>query len=271
MQYHNPHQRAPKVVRAAAGAKAALPTREEVLAFIGGAPAPNGERAPARVTKRDIARAFGVKGEAKAELKLLIKDLQAEGAIARGRKSLQSQGRLPTLVVADIAELDRNGELIAKPAEWSEDAPPPRILMRRSRAKRDRAPAPGLGARVLDASRVRFRRRADGARLFGPGDQDPRQGQGARFRRLSRCGPTARAARFRSRSEARRASISCPPAWPARRGTAISSRVEPLREGRLALPSARVVETIGSVKSERAVSLIALATHHIPHVFSPPR
>jgi hypothetical protein len=50
---------------------AALPTREEVIAYIGGAPAPNGERAPGRVTKRDIARAFSVKGEAKAELKLL--------------------------------------------------------------------------------------------------------------------------------------------------------------------------------------------------------
>ena len=124
---------------------AALPSREELIAFIGGAPSPDGERAPARVTKRDIARAFGVKGEAKAELKLLIKDLQAEGALARGRKSLAVEGRLPTLVVADIAELDRNGELIAKPAEWGEDAPPPRILVRRSRGKRDSAPAPGLG------------------------------------------------------------------------------------------------------------------------------
>ena len=45
--------------------------------------------------------------------------------------------------------------------------------------------------------------------------------------------------------------------------------IEPLREARLGLPSARVVETLGSVKSEKAVSLIALATHHIPHVFSP--
>ena len=89
------------------------------MAFIGGAPAPNGERAPARVTKRDVARAFGVKGEAKAELKLILKDLQAEGAVARGRKALTVQGRLPSLVVADIAERDRDGELIARPAEWS--------------------------------------------------------------------------------------------------------------------------------------------------------
>src|SRR5271166_698690 len=45
--------------------------------------------------------------------------------------------------------------------------------------------------------------------------------------------------------------------------------IEPLRESRFGPPSARVVESLGSVKSERAVSLIALATHHIPHVFSP--
>ena len=45
--------------------------------------------------------------------------------------------------------------------------------------------------------------------------------------------------------------------------------IEPLREGRFGLPNARVVESLGSVKSERAVSLIALATHHIPHAFSP--
>jgi ribonuclease R len=112
---------------------AALPSREEVIAFIGGAPAPNGEKAPARVTKRDIARAFGVKGEAKSELKLLIKDLQAEGAVARGRKALAVEGRLPSLVVADISERDRDGELIAKPVEWVGDDPPPRIFVRRPR------------------------------------------------------------------------------------------------------------------------------------------
>src|SRR5271163_4178356 len=133
---------------------AAMPSREEVIAYIGGAPAPDGGRAPARVTKRDIARAFGVKGDAKAELKLLIKDLQAEGAIARGRKALTVEGRLPSLVVADIAVRDRDGELIATPAEWSGEGPAPRIVVRRPRAKRERAPAPGLGARVL--MRVEF-------------------------------------------------------------------------------------------------------------------
>ena len=89
----------------------ALPSRDEILAFLSGAPAPNGVKAPARATKRDVARAFGVTGEAKTELKLLIKDLEADGAITRGRKILQRQGRLPAMVVADIFDRDRDGDL----------------------------------------------------------------------------------------------------------------------------------------------------------------
>jgi len=268
LQYHNPHQRAPKVVGAAAEAKAALPSREELIAFIGGAPAPDGERAPARVTKRDIARAFGVKGEAKAELKLLIKDLQAEGAIARGRKSLEVEGRLPTLVVADIAEFDRNGELIAKPAEWSKDSPPPRILVRRSRGKRDSAPAPGLGARVL--MRVEF---DSGAGPTAPAYSgrvikilDKIKARSFAVYRVAADG-SGRALPVEKRASGREYFIPTGMAGEARDGDLVA--VEPLREGRFGPPSARVVETIGSVKSERAVSLIALATHHIPHVFSP--
>jgi len=268
LQYHNPHQRAPKVVGAAAEAKAALPSREELIAFIGGAPAPDGERAPARVTKRDIARAFGVKGEAKAELKLLIKDLQAEGAIARGRKSLEVEGRLPTLVVADIAEFDRNGELIAKPAEWSKDSPPPRILARRSRGKRDSAPAPGLGARVL--MRVEF---DSGAGPTAPAYSgrvikilDKIKARSFAVYRVAADG-SGRALPVEKRASGREYFIPAGMAGEARDGDLVA--VEPLREGRFGPPSARVVETIGSVKSERAVSLIALATHHIPHVFSP--
>ena len=222
---------------------AALPTREEVIAYIGGAPAPNGERAPARVTKRDIARAFGVKGEAKAELKLLIKDLQAEGAVARGRKALTVEGRLPSLVVADIAELDRDGELIAKPVEWTgDDAARRAFSCAVPRETRPRA-GPGRRGAGVDAGRVRPRRRPEGARLFRPGGQDPRQDEGARLRRLSR-----RGGRIGTRAPGRearggRANFSCPRAWPAKRKDGDLVAIEPLREGRLGLPPARVVET----------------------------
>lgn len=127
----------------------ALPSRDEVLAFLSGAPAPNGVKPPARVTKRDVARAFGVKGAARTELKLLIKDLESDGAVTRGRKVLRRKGVLPAMVVADIVERDRDGELIARPVDWAETGEPPRIRVRSPRLKREKAPAPGIGARVL--------------------------------------------------------------------------------------------------------------------------
>ena len=247
---------------------AALPSREEVVAFIGGAPAPNGERAPGRVTKRDIARAFGVKGEAKAELKLLIKDLQAEGAVARGRKALTVQGRLPSLVVADISERDRDGELIAKPVEWDSSEPTPRILVRRSGTKRDRSPAPSVGARVL--------MRVD----FDPDSASKAPAYSGRVVKIldkmkarafavyrSAADGSGRAAPVDKKGAAREFVVPAGMAGEAKDGDLVA--IEPLREGGLGFPPARVVEIIGSVKSERAVSLIALETHHIPHVFSP--
>jgi ribonuclease R len=245
---------------------AALPTREEVIAYIGGATAPNGERAPARVTKRDIARAFGVTGGAKAELKLLIKDLQNEGAVAHGRKALTVEGRLPSLVVADIAEKDRYGELIAKPVEWTGDDPAPRILVRRPSVKRDRAPAPGLGARVL--MRVDFDPGAKAAAYSGRVVKILNKMRARAFAvyRTAADG-SGHALPVDKKAAGREFMVPAGMAGDAKDGDLVA--IEPLREGRLGLPPARVVETIGSVKSERAVSLIALETHHIPHVFSP--
>src|SRR6202789_1038881 len=269
LQNQKIRRRSESAVPGAVEAKAAaLPTREEVIAYIGGAPAPNGERAPARVTKRDIARAFGVKGAAKGDLKLLIKDLQAEGAVAHGRKALSIEGRLPSLVVADIAEKDRYGELIAKPVEWTGEEPAPRILVHRPRVKRDRAPAPGVGERVL--MRVEFDPNAGSKAPAYSGRVvkilDKMKARTFAVYRSVADG-SGRASRVERRAAGREYVIPAGMAGEARDGDLVA--IEPLREGRLGLPPARVVETIGSVKSERAVSLIALEMHHIPHVFSP--
>ncbi|MBV8796567.1 MAG: RNB domain-containing ribonuclease, partial [Hyphomicrobiales bacterium] len=269
LQNQKIRRRSTSAVHSAVEARAAaLPSREELIAFIGGAPAPNGERAPARVTKRDIARAFGVKGEAKAELKLLIKDLQAEGAVARGRKALTVQGRLPSLVVADISERDRDGELIAKPVEWDSDEPAPRILVRRSQAKRDRSPAPSVGARVL--MRIDFDPDAGPKAPAYSGRVvkilDKMKARAFAVYRSASDG-SGRAVPVDKKAAGREYLVPAGMKGDAEDGDLVA--IEPLREGRLGLPPARVVETIGSVKSERAVSLIALETHHIPHVFSP--
>jgi ribonuclease R len=245
----------------------ALPSREEVIAFIAGGGAA-ADRPPNRVTKRDVARAFGVKGEDKGALKALLKNLETEGAIVRGRKVLARQGVLPAMVVAEIVERDRDGELIARPVEWNEPGEAPRILVRRPRLRRESAPAPGIGARVL----IRVELDPDA------GPRDPAYG-GRVVKLLARArgrvlgvyreieNGAGRALPVEKRGAAREIFIPQGLSDGAQEGELVA--LELLREGRFGAPAARVVERLGSVASERAVSLIALAAHNIPHVFTP--
>jgi ribonuclease R len=244
-----------------------LPPREEVLAFVGGGASPDGGKAPARITKREIARAFGVKSGDKADLKLLLKDLQADGAIKRGRKTLHRQGRLPALTLADIVERDRDGELIAKPVEWDEPGETPRIVVRRIRDKREGGLAPGLGARVL--LRVEFDAEAPAqgpaytGRVVKIVDKAKARMLGV-YRELESGG--GRALPVDKRGAPREIFVPAGMSNGAVEGDLVA--LETLREGRFGLPTARVVERLGSVKSERAISLIAITAHGIPNVFS---
>ncbi|MFZ0210001.1 MAG: ribonuclease R [Roseiarcus sp.] len=241
----------------------ALPSRDEVLAFLSGAPAPNGVKPPARVTKRDVARAFGVKGAARTELKLLIKDLESDGAVARGRKVLRRKGVLPAMVVADIVERDRDGELIARPIDWTEAGEPPRIRVRSPRLKREKAPAPGVGARVLLRIDADSEGESHSGRVVKVLDRARARALGV-YREL--VNGAGRVAPIDKKGGGREIFIPSGLSGEAREGELVA--LEMLREGGFGLPSARIVERLGAVNTERAVSLIALIAHDIPHVFS---
>ena len=152
--------------------------------------------------------------------------------------------------------------------EWDSDEPAPRILVRRSHVKRDRSPAPSVGARVL--MRVDFDPDAGPKAPAYSGRVvkilDKMKARAFAVYRSAADG-SGRAVPVDKKAAGREYVVPVGMKGDAQDGDLVA--IEPLREGRLGLPPARVVETIGSVKSERAVSLIALETHHIPHVFSP--
>ena len=104
-------------------------TREAVLRFI----ADN----PGRTSKRDIARAFDVKGDERVALKDLLADLQAEGVVAGGRKSFKTPGALPPVAVLEVSSRDEDGPLLAEPVRWDEeeDGERPRLPVRQERGK----------------------------------------------------------------------------------------------------------------------------------------
>jgi len=120
-----------------------LPTRQQVLDFIAQSDEPAG--------KREIAKAFGLKGTEKIALKALLKDMAEEGLIDGNRSAFHAMGGVPRVTVLRIVEIDE-GEPVAIPDSWQpEDAsPPPRLRVVEPRGKaRDRGPALRVGDRIL--------------------------------------------------------------------------------------------------------------------------
>ncbi len=85
----------------------AVPPRDVLLRFI--------TENPDRASKREIAKAFGLKAEARVELKDALRALEDEGYVEKKRKSLTRPGALPPVTVLDITTRDKDGELIARP------------------------------------------------------------------------------------------------------------------------------------------------------------
>ena len=136
-------------------ASSPAPSREEIIAFIArereAASGPSGPgRVSAKISKREIARAFDIKGEDRIALKRLLRELEAEGAVERRRKGLHKAGLLPATVLADFLSRDRDGEFLAAPVDWdAAQGPAPKILVTIPRRQKPGAPAPGLGDRAL--------------------------------------------------------------------------------------------------------------------------
>ncbi|RFC66414.1 ribonuclease R [Fulvimarina endophytica] len=223
-------------------------SREAVLRFI----ADN----PGRSSKRDIAKAFGIKGDRRIALKDLLTDLQAEGLLSGSRKSFKRPGELPSVSVLEIRGRDADGGLLAEPTEWDEEAGErPRLPVRQN----ERTVAAGLGERIL----ARIEDAEDGSRI-------------ARVIRVLQKSRSLMLGVFRADPhgggrvepvERKQSEILVLPGDEngAKDGDLVEADTP--KQRRLGLPIGRIVEVVGSSASERAVSAIALHAHGIPHIF----
>jgi ribonuclease R len=235
----------------------ALPSKADLLAFI--------RQHPGKVGTREIARAFGLKNAMRAELKRMLRDLADEGAIAKRRRKLHHPGTLPSTVLADVTARDAEGDLIATPDEWDEEAhgPAPKIRILVPRKPRP-GEAAGLGDRVL--LRVEETEEEDGIRHRGRVIKvidHPKARVLGIFRALPQGG--GRLEPVDKKMLGKEIAIPAGAEGEAEDGDLVA--VETSRARRFGLPSGRVVERLGALKSERAVSLIAIHAHSIPHVF----
>ncbi len=205
-------------------------------------------------TRRDIARAFGVKGNAKVDLKALLRELEAEGSYTR-RAASRRAGGLPPVTLLDVLPPDAEGDLFARPVKWEEAGDPPRIYLPPQKG----APALGVGDRVL-------------ARLI------PERGAGhdytARIIRKLGTNPARILGIFRREAQGGRIvpiDKGADRFWQvtdtggAEDGELVQA--EPEGKSRFGPPRVRVVARLGDPGAPKAVSLIAIHQHGIRDTF----
>jgi len=231
---------------------APLPSKEQVLAFI--------QESEGPVGKREIARAFQVKGGARIALKALLKDLAAEGAVARGRgRRLGAPGQLPEVMVLQVIGADGDGDLWARPVDFPEDDAEPRIViidekrLDRPLTSGDRILA-SLARKDADLYEARAIRRLEhrSQRIIGLFEYG-RDGAG-------RIVPTDK----KLKNEFMVAPRDVNGAKP---GEIVVAEAEPAR--RHGQPRARIIERIGLLGEARSVSMISIAEYRIPIHFPP--
>jgi len=229
----------------------AFPSKSDILKWI--------TENPAKTSKRDIARAFGIKGAARVELKRLLKELAREGHLEKRAKRYRDPDVLPPVAVLVVVGPDEHGDLFARPMDWRGDGAPPRILVLPGKGG-----AAGAGDRLL-------------ARLEAVTGQD--HDYDARVIRKIGSGPQRILGLYRKSSEGGRIvpiDKKTDREWLVPDGAHSGARDGELVEaeqtaprGRLGLPRAKVTNVLGDPMAPKAVSLYAIHAHGIPDVFPP--
>jgi len=224
-----------------------LPDKETLLAYL---------RDAGESGKADIARHFGLKGEDRRALRMMLKELEADGRLGRrGKRGFAEAGAFPPVGVADVVERDIDGELFVRLVKGAEDLPLARLVPdRNERAQR----APGMGDRLL----VRFERRGEEvqARLI------KHLGDGER-KVLGVVRKQARQVRLEPVEKKSRDSYILPDAGELRDGDLVLAQAAGATE-RYGPKRAKVLEVIGREDDPRAASLLAIHEHGIPTGFS---
>jgi len=227
-----------------------LPSKSEILNWI--------RKNPGKSGKRDIARAFGIKGAGRVELKVMLRDLQAEGQISREKGGFREKGELAPVTVLEISRQTADGDLIAQPITWDGEGERPDVLVIPKEGK-----SLGMGDRVL-------------ARISKTGETPPYEARP--IKRIG--GPDSATPRmlgiYRTSHEGGRIvpvdkksdrewAIPAADANGAKDGELVIA--EKGDRGRAGLTRGRIVERLGDPMAPKAFSLIAIHQHGIPDHF----
>lgn len=227
-----------------------IPDKAEILDWI--------SANPTLTSKRDIAKAFGIKGAARIDLKRLLKELEAEGHLQKRKKTYRDPDQLPPVSVLQVLAPDADGDMFAKPLEWHGEGVEPIVLV----IPRASDPALGAGDRIL--ARLTAVHEADHnyeARLVRRIGTNPKRVLGI-FRKGAEGGRIVPI----DKSASHEWIVTSDGTAKAKDGELVEAE-QAGPKGRFGLPKARIVERLGDPAAPKAVSLIAIHQHGIPDAF----
>jgi ribonuclease R len=227
-----------------------LPTKAQVLDWI--------SANPTLTAKRDIAKAFGIKGAARIDLKRLLKELEDEGHLEKRKKTYRDPDRLPPVTILQVKAPDANGDLFAQPLEWHGEGVEPVVLLVLKPGE-----ALGEGDRIL--ARLTVVHEEDHnyeARVIRRIGQSPRKVVGL-FRKSAEGGRILPI----DKGSDKEWLVAADATGGAKDGELVEAEQAGPSKTRMGLPRARITLRIGDPSEPRAVSLIAIHQHGIPDDF----
>ena len=226
-----------------------LPTKKQIQDWI--------KDNPKKSSKREIAKAFGIKGSMRVELKKVLKDLTLSGEIDKNKKSFKNPNQLPSVCILQMMASTSDGDLFARPVDWKGDEPEPIVLM----VFRASDPALAYGDRVLaKVSIVQDEQYQYEGRIIRVLKKTPKNTLGI-FKETSEGGRI-----LPIEKSGREWSVKLSDALDAKDGELVEA--EQIKGKRASgLYAARVINIVGDPSGPKAVSLIAIHQHGIPHQF----
>lgn len=214
---------------------------------------------PEITNKRDIARAMNVSGPVRAELRAILKALEARGQIERiGKRSWTLNDSLPPTSLVEFERIDEMGDLVGRAVRQGTLYGPNIVYSGSLVDKKTAAPGPG------DRGLCKIRQTSTGwqARLIRAIKRTEVRTLTGLYTSLKRGGGRVTSANRKDRDEILIGAQDC---GAAKEGDLVKVLLKASGPGRSMGPvHGEVIEVIGRGDDPKAASLLAIHAHNIP-------
>lgn len=236
--------------------KRSLPTRKEILEFI--------QSSSGKVGKREIARAFHIKGAERIALKQLLKEMANDGLLEGSRKEYRQPGTIADVTIIEIMGQDDEGDYFGRPTHWDEQEEGPAPLVLIGEPKKRRMHPAGVGDRVLahidklSSNDDTYNYLAHPIKIL-PKDKRRLLGVYSKSDNGGEIQPI-------DKKQLKVWAVRQEDAGEAQTGDLVSFEI--VSRGRFSAAKARIIERLGNADDEGLISLIAIESHGIPNRFN---